>query len=375
MDIKENMLIGEKHYKKYASFNKDAVRFKDDDVDFRGEYFRDIDRIIYSLSYTRYIDKTQVFSFNENDHLSKRIIHVQLVSKIARTIGRALSLNEDLIEAASLGHDIGHVPFGHRGEAILNKICQEQELGYFNHNVQSVRQLMFVEKNGNGSNLTLQTLDAIMCHNGEIEKEEYRPVNKTKEKFLEEYNNCYIDKFQNTSLIPMTLEGCVVRISDIIAYIGRDIEDAISLNLISTADIPKDITKVLGNTNSSIINTLINDIISNSYNKPYIKLSKEVFNALSSLKKFNYSRIYSYAMTDEQARKYEVMFRFLFKKYLEELEKENKNSIIYKVFLSKMNNTYKKETSNKRIVIDYIAGMTDDYIIREYNSYGKSIND
>lgn len=375
MDIKENMLIGEKHYKKYASFNKDAVRFKDDDVDFRGEYFRDIDRIIYSLSYTRYIDKTQVFSFNENDHLSKRIIHVQLVSKIARTIGRALSLNEDLIEAASLGHDIGHVPFGHRGEAILNKICQEQNLGYFNHNVQSVRQLMFVEKNGNGSNLTLQTLDAIMCHNGEIEKEEYRPVNKTKEKFLEEYNNCYIDKFQNTALIPMTLEGCVVRISDIIAYIGRDIEDAISLNLISTADIPKDITKVLGNTNSSIINTLINDIISNSYNKPYIKLSKEVFNALSSLKKFNYSRIYSYAMTDEQARKYEVMFRFLFKKYLEELEKENKNSIIYKVFLSKMNNTYKKETSNKRIVIDYIAGMTDDYIIREYNSYGKSIND
>src|SRR5574344_1087118 len=375
MNIKKNMLIGEKHYKKYASFNKESLRLKISTSDLIIPYYKDIHKIIHSLSYTRYDDKTQVYSFKKNDHISKRIIHVQLVSKIARTIGRALCLNEDLIEAISLGHDIGHVPFGHRGEAILNKICQEQNLGYFNHNVQSVRQLMFVEKNGNGSNLTLQTLDAIMCHNGEIEKEEYRPVNKTKEKFIKEYNNCYVDKSQNTSLIPMTLEGCVVRISDIIAYIGRDIEDAISLNLISTADIPKDITKVLGNTNSSIINTLINDIISNSYNKPYIKLSKEVFNALSSLKKFNYSRIYSYAMTDEQARKYEVMFRFLFKKYLEELEKENKNSIIYKVFLSKMNNTYKKETSNKRIVIDYIAGMTDDYIIREYNSYGKSIND
>ena len=146
---------------KNACKSKDAYRFEKDDEDIRNTFFRDVDRIIYSNSYTRYIDKTQVFSFEKNDHITHRVLHVQLVSKIARQIGRALKLNEDLIEAIALGHDLGHVPLGHVGERILNDICIENDIGYFCHNAQSVRQLMVLEKNGLGLNLNIQTLDGI----------------------------------------------------------------------------------------------------------------------------------------------------------------------------------------------------------------------
>ena len=164
MNIKENMLKNELLLNKYASRNKDAIRLNKIIEDIRPSYYRDIDRIIHSLSYTRYSDKTQVFSNIENDNITKRIIHVQLVSKIARTIGRALNLNEDLIEAISLGHDIGHVPFGHVGEKILNDISLENNEGIFMHNIQSARTLMYIENNGKGSNLTIQVLDGILLN-------------------------------------------------------------------------------------------------------------------------------------------------------------------------------------------------------------------
>lgn len=219
MDIKKNMLKNETYLCKYASFNKDAIRFKKEEkTDIRPEYFRDIDRIIHSMNYSRYINKTQVFTKPHNDHVSTRMIHVQLVSKVARTIGRALLLNEDLIEAAALGHDLGHTPFGHFGESVLNEISLKYNEGYFMHNVQSVRNMMFVENHGKGHNLTIQVLDAFLCHNGELVQNEYRPVKKTKEEFLEQYEACYKDKDMAKHLIPMTLEGCVVRISDVIAY-------------------------------------------------------------------------------------------------------------------------------------------------------------
>ena len=142
-EIKKNMALRNKNIKPYATKDKEAYRFVDDnDNDFRTPYYRDADRIVYSLSYTRYMDKTQVFSLFDNDNISKRMTHVQMVSKIARTLGRELRLNEDFIEAAALGHDIGHVPFGHVGERILNKISLENGEGYFNHNIQSVRTLM-----------------------------------------------------------------------------------------------------------------------------------------------------------------------------------------------------------------------------------------
>lgn len=351
----------------YACKDDEAIRINPEKKDpYRSDFFRDIDRIIYSLSYTRYIDKTQVFSFNEDDHITKRMIHVQLVSKIARTIGRNLGLNEDLIEAASLGHDLGHVPFGHVGESILNKISLEENEGYFNHNIESVRILLNLEQNGKGRNITLQVLDAIMCHNGELPLNKYAPIKKTKEDFFKEYYDSYKDKNLVKKLKPMTLEGCVVRVSDIIAYVGKDIEDAIRLGVIKQSEIPEEITKVIGKRNKDIINTFVSDIIINSKDKPYIKMSDEVYKTLIKLKKFNMENIYLKANTKEDIKSYEIMFQILFKQFKKDIEMENKKSVIYKNFLKDMNEDYLNNTSVSRKVIDFMAGMTDDYMKKCY---------
>lgn len=367
--IKENMLKNELQLASYAAKSKGAILFKEDDEDIRPAYFHDIDRIIYSLSYSRYSDKTQVFSNNENDHISRRIIHVQFVSKIARTIGRALNLNEDLIEAIALGHDIGHVPFGHTGERILNELSLKHNEGYFWHNVQSVRTLMNLENHGLGRNITVQTLDGILCHNGEFLCNEYRPKEKTKEEFLLDYDKCYIEENYDKKLIPMTLEGCVVRISDVVGYIGRDVEDAIRLGIIKRTDLPKTVTDVLGDNNSSIVNTIVLDIINNSINKPYITMSKEVYETLEILKSFNYENIYNKANTKEQVDNYKKMFTTLFDVYLEQIKNEDKTQDIYNIFLNDMSEEYLKNNSDARKVIDFIAGMTDDYFINQYHKY------
>jgi len=355
----------------FASHDSDAIRFNKQKKDFRTEYFRDIDKIIYSLSYIRYIDKTQVFSNNNNDMISKRISHVQMVSKIARTIGRALNLNEDLIEAASLGHDLGHVPFGHTGEKILNEISLRYNEGYFSHNVQSVRILMNIENRGLGNNMTLQVLDAILCHNGEMLQNIYYPEEKSKDKFLLEYEESYKNKEILKKIKPMTLEGCVVRISDVVAYIGKDIEDAIRLGIIKENDIPKSISDILGNTNSEIVNTIVKDIISNSLNKKYIKLSKKVFNALKDLISFNYKNIYDKANSEDDLSNFQNMFNKLFDLYYEQLCKNKKEEDIFRIYLNEMDDLYLKNTSKARIVIDYIAGMTDDFFNYQYNKYFK----
>jgi len=365
-EIYENMKI--KNLSKYACPYENGVRFNEEEEDLRPSFFRDIDRIIYSLSYTRYLDKTQVFTHAENDHLSRRMTHVQFVSKIARTIGRALNLNEDLIEAASLGHDLGHTPFGHVGESILNEISLENNEGFFNHNIQSVRLLMKVENYGKGYNITLPVLDAIMCHNGEFALGEYYPEEKSKEQFLKDYENSYKDKSVLKTFKPMTLEGCVVRISDMIAYLGKDIEDAVRLNIISFDSIPDDIKNVLGTNNSEIVNTIILDIINNSLNKNYIKLSDDVFNAIVKLKKFNYENIYYKAYTKDELDNINNMFRNLFNKYLDDLNNENKESLIYQSFLNTMSEEYINSNSKVRIILDYMSGMTDDYIIKQYKN-------
>lgn len=374
----ENMLNHNKYLSKYATLDSDAIYLRDVMNDFRTPFFRDIDRIIYTLAFTRYSDKTQVFSFKSNDHLTKRMIHVQYVSKIARTIGRALALNEDLIEASALGHDLGHTPFGHVGEEILNKISLDCGEGYFNHNIHSVRLLMDIENYGKGKDITLQTLDAIMCHNGELPQSEYHPVKKTKEEFLKEYKLSYKDKTIIKKLRPMTLEGCVVRISDLIAYLGRDIEDAMRLNIVSFKDIPDSIKKYLGNNNRDIVNSLINDVIENSLDKSYIKVSDEVYNAIVDLKDFNYKNIYAKAYTKEERISLERMLNTLFNCYMNDLKYNNKDSNIIKSYLSNMSDEYKNSNSHERIVIDYIAGMTDDYCRSEYNKYvklGNTINE
>lgn len=368
-EASKNFLKKEENLSKYATKSSESIRLVEEESDLRPAFFRDIDRIIHSLSYTRYSDKTQVFSYKENDHISKRMVHVQLVSKIARTIGRALNLNEDLIEAIALGHDIGHTPIGHEGEYILDEISQRELGESFAHNIQSVRHCMYVEKNGKGLNLSIQVLDGIMCHNGEMLSNQYIPMEKTKEEFLNEFNNAYKNLHETKKCRPMTLEGCVVRISDIIGYIGRDIEDAIELGKIKREEVPEEITSILGTNNKEIVNTIILDIIKESLNKPYIAMSKEVYNALFKLKKFNSENIYKKSLSVEDKEYYRQGMNRLFKDYLTAIENQDTSSVIYKLFLNNQLDSYKNATESKRMVIDFIAGMTDDMFMNELKKY------
>ena len=315
IELNNEML--EDYLSPYACKSSDAIRMKREtwknEFNVRNDFSRDADRILHSTAYTRYMDKTQVFSLFNNDLITHRGLHVQFVSKIARTIGRALKLNEDLIEAISLGHDLGHVPFGHTGERFLSEICEEYGLGFFHHNVQSVRVLKEIERNGKGLNISVQVLDGILCHNGEILCRRYVPnTEKTVDEFWNEYEKSYtVDSFDKT-IHPMTLEGCVVRICDIIAYIGRDFEDAIKVNLIERSDLPESISNVLGNTNSQIIDTLVEDLIIHSYDKPYLEFSKEIYVALKKLLDFNYKNIYSNPKKEDREEKYRGLFISLF---------------------------------------------------------------
>jgi len=331
-------------------------------------FFHDTDRIIHSLAYSRYIDKTQVFYLFENDHVTHRVLHVQFVSKIARTIGRFLRLNEDLIEAIALGHDLGHVPYGHDGEEVLKAICDSEKIGTFCHNAQSVRFLSEIENNGEGLNLSLQVLDGILCHNGELLDREYRPnYNKTWEQFEEEYGRCLLIKGEDKRIFPMTLEGCVVRVADVIAYVGRDIEDAIRVNLITREEVPSPIVEVLGGaTNDKIINTLVLDLVQNSYDKETLFFSQKIFDALQGLIKFNYERIYFNPRIKTETAKIDNMFHAMFQKYCNDLGNKDESSKIYSYFLKTLGNRYRGKTDAKRIVVDFIAGMTDDFFNDEY---------
>lgn len=373
-DVRWIMLEKESLLSDNACKSNESIRLKQDNRDIRPEFFRDIDRIIHSQGYTRYIDKTQVFSFIKNDNITHRVLHVQLVSKIARTIGRALRLNEDLIEAIALGHDIGHTPFGHAGEKFLNNICIHENIGYFCHNAQGVRILKDIED----LNISVQVLDGIIAHNGEIIINKYEPdKKKNADNVLEDIRNAFTVEDYSKRIRPMTLEGCVVRISDIIAYIGRDIEDAIKIGVIDRKQIPQSIVDVLGDNNSSIVNTVILDIIKNSLDKDYIKMSKEVFFALMSLKDWNYKNIYNSKAAIKNRDELEKAFKNLFDIYVEKLEKVNckekiklsKNTpysdcVLYN-FVNSRSKEYKENTDIKRIVIDYMAGQTDKFFLRE----------
>ena len=356
---------------KYATKNEEAIRLFPIQDDFRSSFARDIDKIINYASFTRYMNKTQVFSFKNNDNIQTRIVHVLLVSKISRTIGRALNLNEDLIEAIALAHDIGHIPLGHVGEKILNKISIKELDETFMHNIEGVRNYLYLEQNGSGANLTIQVLDGILCHNGEILDNMYKPCPKTKEEFLNNYYDAYQMHKKKVSFNPMTLEGCIVKLADVISYSGRDLEDAIRLNFIKREEIPESITKVLGNTNRDIVNTLVCDVIENSKGCNYIKLSNEVYLALKKLVDFNYEHIYTKANSKEKIAYYEKMFNTLYYKYLNDLDNNNLDSSIYYNFLNDMSSEYKK-TNNKRIVIDYISLMTDAYFQNEYDNLNKN---
>jgi dGTPase len=332
--------------------------------DYRQAFAVDADRILHSRGYTRYIDKTQVFYLIRNDHITHRVLHVQLVSKIARTIGRFLGLNEDLIEAIALGHDIGHTPFGHDGERMLSALCQEHGIDHFLHNLQSVQFLERVERKGRGWNLTLQTLDGILAHDGEVHDQRLEPHPGQDLGVLDAEATA---KRRNPGLriTPVTMEGCVVRMADTISYIGRDIEDAIRLGVVVREDIPADCARVLGRTNGAIVYSLVTDILANSHGQPFLSFSPEVSAALKRLKAFNLERIYLDRRIKCHGRRIAELFRLLFERYLEDITDHRTDSVIFRNFLHDMAPDYVQNHRPAEIVRDFIAGMTDHYFLEQ----------
>jgi dGTPase len=295
-------------------------------------------------------------------------LHVQLVSRIARTIGKALNLNLDLIEAIALGHDIGHTPFGHAGEEFLDELYFEHTKRHFSHNIHSVRVLDKIFP----YNISLQTLNGIASHDGEMELCEYhpKPLENFKD-FDEQIEACYIDKTNvRKLLVPATLEGCVMRISDIIAYLGKDRQDADRANIISNRDFDNG---TIGIYNAQIINNLIVNIVENSYGKPYIKMDEEHFEALKKAKADNYALIYKQETVGEAYKTVKPMMTELYERLLEDLINKNKTSPIFTHHIDYVNEAHYKreipyeETEPNQIVVDYIASMTDDYFVDIYN--------
>lgn len=358
----------------YACRDEDVIRRRpahDKATLWRPAFVRDCEKIMHIPYYNRYADKTQVFSLYKNDDISRRSQHVQLVARIARNIGRVLNLNQDLIEAIALAHDIGHTPFGHAGEHMLNDLYFAHTGRYFNHNIQSARVVDTIFP----LNLSLQTLDGVICHNGELELKEYRPVPYTDfAAFDAKMERCYTDRDAIGELIPATLEGCVVRVSDIIAYLGKDRQDAIKLGVFEKE--PDSHKSSIGSTNAEIINNISVNIMENSYGQPFLKMDDAYFEALKGSKKENYRRIYGNERL-EKIYKEQIgpIFEKLYEKLLSDYEKKDQTSVIFKHHMDYLHNltqyyadfsAYEAADPND-IVVDYIASMTDDYLIDLYH--------
>jgi dGTPase len=366
--IREKLDVQESGYRSvHATPNSAAVRREAEEFlteGYRQAFSVDADRILHSRGYARYIDKTQVFYLIRNDHITHRVLHVQLVSKIGRSIGRFLGLNEDLIEAIALGHDIGHTPFGHDGERFLSELCLEHGIGTFQHNVQSVQFLDRVERKGRGWNLNLQTLDGILCHDGEVHNQTLSPDRRKTFETLQA--EMAAKKHQpDRGLVPMTLEGCVVRMADTVSYIGRDIEDAIRLGLIQRVDLPPESVRILGDTNGTIVYNLVSDILRNSYEQGHVAFSPEMSAALRQLKHFNLERIYLNPRMKPHTAAIRGLFRLLFAQYLEDLAQQRQESVIFRGFLNGMSEAYLDRHAPAEIVRDFISGMTDQYFLNQ----------
>lgn len=339
----------------------------------RPNFAKDSERILYCRYFNRYADKTQVFSLYKNDDITRRILHVQLVSRIARNIGRMLNLNLDLIEAIALGHDLGHTPFGHAGERFLSKLYHANTGRYFNHNVHSARILDKVLS----LNLSLQVLNGILCHNGERVSGEYKPNRygslDAAEAFAEfdaQMEECYTSEDAVGRLVPATLEGCVVRLSDVIAYLGKDRQDAQILKI--GVQEPFSENGVLGSTNSDFINNIITNVVSNSHQKPYIKLDEKYADALAYEKQVNFKRIYGPQDKNEPYPTIRGMFERVYEKLLEDFKKRDENSPIFRHHINHVFSGFARaeglkekylEEAPDQIVVDYIASMTDDYFM------------
>lgn len=339
-----------------ASFSKNHSRQNTEPDDHRLLYKRDVDRIIHSKAYARYGDKTQVVYLVENDHVTHRALHVQLVSSFARGIAEILRLNLDLVEAIALGHDVGHPPFGHEGEGYLSQLSQEYGNGPFAHPWQSCRLFTLIEP----LNLGLAVYDGFLCHDGGMNGTTLIP------RFGKTWEDHALDKKQKITqpeknIWPSTLEGCLVKLCDTMSYLGRDIEDAINLGILSRDQVPK---TILGNTNRDILRALAQDVIQMSYEQDYIAMSEEAYEAMRILRQFNFKHIYVHPKLKVESKKVKSSYRILFDLLLDDLDKNRESSYIWKHFLQNKNEKYLAETNPVQRVVDYMAGMTDSYFIR-----------
>ncbi len=323
MNIRESLEQWEKDYlSPYAtlSINSRGRVVPEPQCDIRPVFQRDRDRIIHSKSFRRLKDKTQVFLTPDGDHYRTRMTHALEVSQTARTIAKALRLNEDLTEAIALGHDLGHTPFGHAGERALASICPSG----FKHNEQSIRTVDILEKDGQGINLTFEVRDGILNH--------------------------------QMSCMPSTLEGKIVRLSDKIAYIHHDMDDAIRAGIISEDDVPRSISEVIGNSCNDRLDTFIHDIVNYSENKNEISMSPDVEEAMKKMREFMFERVYENRIAKSQEGKAEKLIETLYGYYSENMDQLPE-------FLHKLKDSGE---SDERLVCDYIAGMTDRFAISKY---------
>lgn len=307
----------------YAAFSKDSQGRERPEApcDIRTDYQRDRDRIIHCKAFRRMKHKTQVFLAPAGDHYRTRLTHTLEVAQIARTIAKALRMNEDLTEAIALGHDLGHTPFGHAGERILNEICE----GGFTHYEQSVRIVERIEKDGAGLNLTREVKDGIRNH--------------------------------RTSGRPSTMEGKIVRLSDKIAYINHDIDDAIRAGILNEEMLPEEFTAVLGHSVRERLNTLIHNVIASSKDKPDIRMDEEIEAAMSGLRHYMFDNVYTNSVAKQEDKKAQALLKSLYEYYLEHTE-ELPEEYFNMIWISR--------EPVSRVVCDYVAGMTDGYAIDTY---------
>ena len=327
LTIREQMELREMEYlSPYAAKSKDSKGRKrpETECDIRPVFQRDRDRILHCKSFRRLKQKTQVFLLPKGDHYRTRLTHTLEVSQNARTIAKALRLNEDLVEAIALGHDLGHTPFGHAGERALNAV---NPLG-FKHTIQSVRVVEFLEKDGKGLNLTWEVIDGILNH--------------------------------KSSGTPHTLEGQIVRLSDKMAYINHDIDDSIRGGILRPEDIPKEFTDVLGTTSKMRLNTMIHDVITNSMDQPEIRMSKRIENATKGLREFLFENVYKNPLAKGEDEKAINMIKNLYQYYVNHID------ALPAEFYEMLKN---KGASDERIVCDYIAGMTDTYAVKKFQEF------
>ncbi|PJD96078.1 MAG: deoxyguanosinetriphosphate triphosphohydrolase [Parachlamydia sp.] len=339
-----------------AALSKDHTRFHGSEQDHRLPYKRDVDRIVHSKAYSRYTDKTQVVYLVKNDHVTHRSLHVQLVSNFARGIAEILRLNLDLVEAISLGHDVGHPPFGHEGENYLSALVKEHGLPAFAHPWQSCHLFMNIEP----LNLGLAVYDGFLCHDGGMQGCQLKPhLGKTWEDHFAD-RKLKLEK-PNHNIMPTTLEGCLVKLCDTVSYLGRDIEDAINLKILERKAVPP---TILGTTNGEILTFVARDMIKHSYEQNYIAISEEVFDALKTLRKFNFHHIYNHPTLKVESEKVKRSYRILFEMLLEDYQTLGEKSHLEKAFLHNKSANYRSQTSDIQKVVDFIAGMTDTFFVR-----------